>query len=108
MNIDTEIKARIDKTLELLKKVNNRTTMAYLDGVFSLKCDYEAIKDMENACKYADIVKDLIVSNKIKCNHTKSDDEHLGKCLLSCYDTKARSGDFESFCIALEIGRAHV
>lgn len=105
MNIDTEIKARIDKTLELLKKVNNRTTMAYLDGVFSLKCDYEAIKDMENACKYADIVKDLIVSNKIKCNHTKSDDEHLGKCLLSCYDTKARSGDFESFCIALEWNR---
>ena len=105
MNIDNEIKARIDKTLELLEKVNNRTTMAYLDGIFSLKCDYESLGELDNACKYADMVIESIVSNKIKHNDTKIDNEHLGKCLLSSYDTKARQGDFEAFCIALEWNR---
>lgn len=105
MNIDNEIKARIDKTLELLEKVNNKTTMAYLDGVFSLKSDYESLNDHDNACKYADIVIDLIVNNKIKHNDTKENNDHLGKCLLSSYDTKARNGDFRAFCIALEWNR---
>lgn len=105
MNINDEIKARIEKTLELLEKVNNRTTIAYLDGVFSLKCDYESIGDMENACKYADLIIDSITKNKIKHNDTKVDNEHLGKCLLSSYDTKARNGDFRAFCIALEWNR---
>ena len=105
MNINDEIKARIEKTLELLEKVNNRTTIAYLDGVFSLKCDYESIGDMENACKYADSIIDSITKNKIKHNDTKVDNEHLGKCLLSSYDTKARNGDFRAFCIALEWNR---
>lgn len=105
MNINDEIKARIEQTLNLLEKVNNRTTLAYLDGIFSLKCDYESIGDNENACKYADIVIESIVGNKIKHNDTKVDNEHLGKCLLSSYDTKARNGDFRSFCIALEWNR---
>ena len=105
MNINDEIKARIEKTLELLEKVNNKTTLAYLDGVFSLKCDYESLGDNENACKYADMVINLIVGNKIKHNDTKIDNEHLGKCLLSSYDTKARNGDFRAFCIALEWNR---
>ena len=105
MNINDEIKARIEKTLELLEKVNNKTTIAYLDGIFSLKCDYETLGDNENACKYADMVIDSVVSNKIKHNDTKIDNEHLGKCLLSSYDTKARNGDFRAFCIALEWNR---
>ena len=105
MNINDEIMARIEKTLEIINKLNDKLTLAYLDGIFSLKCDYESLGDMENACKYADMVKELVIGNKIKCNHTKSDDEHLGKCLLSCYDTKARNGDFRAFCIALEWNR---
>lgn len=105
MNINDEIKARIDKTLELLEKINNRTTIAYLDGIFSLKCDYESLGDNENACKYADMIIESVVGNKIKHNDTKIDNEHLSKCLLSSYDTKARNGDFESFCIALEWNR---
>lgn len=105
MNINDEIQARIDRTLELLEKVNNKTTVAYLDGIFSLKCDYESINDNDNACKYADMVIDSVVNNKIKHNDTKVDNEHLGKCLLSSYDTKARNGDFRAFCIALEWNR---
>ena len=45
MNINDEIKARIEQTLSLLEKVNNRTTIAYLDGIFSFKCDYETKDD---------------------------------------------------------------
>lgn len=103
MDINEQIKLRIDKTLELLNKVTNKTTIAYLDGLYTLKRDYESIKDYDNASKYSDIIIDLLTGNKIV--YSEKEKQTVSDILVSCYDTKARQGDFESFCIAMEWNR---
>lgn len=105
MNINDEILARIKSTEELINKVKDKTTMAYLTGVYSLKCDYEAVGDMDNAFKYASIVVDLLQQNKIEYRDNAETREKINKMWVTSYDTKARCGDFESFCIALEWNR---
>ena len=105
MNINDEIKLRIENTEELINKVKDKTTMAYLSGVYSLKCDYETIGDMENACKYASIVIDSLQGNKIVYRDNQETREKINNMWVTSYDTKARNGDFESFCIALEWNR---
>ena len=105
MNIDDEIKKRISDTEELLKKVKNKTTMAYLTGVYSLKCDYEAIGDFDNACRYADIVIDLLSHNKIDYPNNQETRKKINDMWVRSYDTKARQGNFEAFCIAMEWNR---
>lgn len=105
MNINDEILARIKSTEELLDKVKDKTTYAYLEGCYSLKCDYEAINDLDNACCYADIVIDLLQHNKVEYRDNQETREKINKMWVTSYDTKARNGDFESFCIALEWNR---
>ena len=105
MNINDEILARIKSTEELLDKVKDKTTYAYLEGCYSLKCDYEAINDLDNACRYADIVIDLLQHNKVEYRDNQETREKINKMWVTSYDTKARNGDFESFCIALEWNR---
>lgn len=105
MNIDEEIRARIQSTEELLNKVKDKTTLAYLEGCYSLKCDYESIKDLDKACFYADIVIDLLVHNKVEYPDNQEMRDKINKIWVTSYDTKARSGDFEAFCIALEWNR---
>lgn len=103
MNLDEQILKQINKTLELVNKITNKTTIVYLNGLFSLKCDYESIGDYTNACEYCDTIIDLLTHNKII--HTDEDKQHVSDVLVSCYDTKARQGDFEAFCIAMEWNR---
>ena len=105
MNIENEIKNRIENTENLLNQVKNKTTLAYLEGVYSLKCDYESIGDYDNACKYADIVIDLLSHNSINYPNNAEMREKINNIWVTSYDTKARQGDFESFCIALEWNR---
>lgn len=105
MNIDEEIRARIQSTEELLNKVKDKTTLAYLEGCYSLKCDYESIKDLDKACFYADIVIDLLVHNRVEYPDNQETRDKVNKMWVTSYDTKARSGDFEAFCIALEWNR---
>ena len=105
MNINDEILARIKSTEELLDKVKDKTTYAYLEGCYSLKCDYEAINDLDNACRYADIIIDLLQHNKVEYRDNQETREKINKMWVTSYDTKARNGDFESFCIALEWNR---
>ena len=105
VNINDEILARIKSTEELLDKVKDKTTYAYLEGCYSLKCDYEAINDLDNACRYADIVIDLLQHNKVEYRDNQETREKINKMWVTSYDTKARNGDFESFCIALEWNR---
>lgn len=103
MNIEEQTLNQINKTLELVNKVSNKTTIVYLKGLFSLKCDYENIKDFNKACYYSDVIIDLLKHNKITYN---DDDKQLvSDIFVSCYDTKARQGDFEAFCIAMEWNR---
>lgn len=105
MDINAQTLERIKQTEELINKVSNKTTMAYLSCVYSLKCDYESIGDMDNACKYADIVIDLLSHNKVEYKDTNDDREKINDMWVRSYDTKARNGDYESFCIALEWNR---
>ncbi len=105
MNIEEEIKNRIKNTEELIKQVKDKTTMAYLEGCYSLKCDYESIDELDKACYYADIVIDLLVHNKTVYHDNKETRDKINKLWVTSYDTKARNGDFEAFCIALEWNR---
>lgn len=105
MNIEEEIKNRIKNTEELIKQVKDKTTMAYLEGCYSLKCDYESINELDKACYYADIVIDLLVHNKTVYPDNKETRDKINKLWVTSYDTKARNGDFEAFCIALEWNR---
>lgn len=105
MNIEDEIHKRIRDTEELVKKVKDKTTFAYLTGVYSLKCDYESIGEIDKACSYADIIIDLLQGNKVVYKDTIENREKINNMWVTSYDTKARGGDFESFCIALEWNR---
>lgn len=105
MNINEEIIKRIDKTKELLSKLHNKNTMAYLQGLHSLKCDYEILEDYDNACYYAKEIIDLLSHNKIEHKDTKKDEEIVQNIWIHAYDTRARQGDYEAFCIAMEWNR---
>ena len=105
MNIEEEIRVRIKSTEELLEKVQDKTTFAYLTGCYSLKCDYESIGDLDKACFYADIVIDLLQHNKVEYKDNQEIRDKINKMWVTSYDTKARNGDFEAFCIALEWNR---
>ena len=105
MNIEEEIKCRIQDTEDLIGKVKDKTTLAYLEGCYSLKCDYESVKDNDKACFYADIVIDLLQRNKIVYKDNQETRDKINKMWVTSYDTKARNGDFEAFCIALEWNR---
>ena len=105
MNINYEIIKRVEKTKELLSKLHNKNTMAYLQGLNSLKCDYEILKDYDNACYYAKEIIDLLSHNKIEYKDTKKDEEIIRNIWVHAYDTRARQGDYEAFCIAMEWNR---
>lgn len=105
MNIENEIRERIKETKELIDKVKDKTTYAYLTGCYSLKCDYESIGELDNACYYADIIIDLLQHNKVEYKDNQETREKMNTMWVTSYDTKARNGDFESFCIALEWNR---
>lgn len=95
---------RINELLELLSQVKDKKSYAYLRGLNSLKTEYELGNDTENACKYADMIIDLLVNQ----GYTYAD-IYMGKVneiLVHAYDTKARNGDFRAYCIALEWNRA--
>ena len=105
MDINQEIKMRISKTEELLSQVKDKTTLAYLLGLHGVKSDYEAIGDLENAYKYATLIIDLLSAKKLVYSDTVENREKVNKIWVQAYDTRARQGDFESFCIAMEWNR---
>ena len=105
MDISQEVKMRISKAEELLSQVKDRTTLAYLLGLHGVKSDYEAIGDLENAYKYATLIIDLLSARKLVYSDTVENREKVNKIWVQAYDTRARQGDFESFCIAMEWNR---
>ena len=105
MDINSEIKDRIKKTEELLEKIQDKTTLAYLQGLHSVKADCETIGDLEKAYEYASIIIFLLGNNKIVYKDTIENKEKVNSMWVQAYDTRARQGHFESFCIALEWNR---
>lgn len=96
-----QIYKRIEKTKELLDQVIDKNTFVFVNAQSTLKDDYEVIGDIDSA---NEIAKDIIYKINNNLIETKNANEKrtLGDLLLKAYDTRARSGDFESFCIALE------
>lgn len=105
MDINEEIMNRIQKMETLVNEIKNKTTFAYLEALYSLKCDYETIEDFDNACRYADLIIDLLSHDKIVYNDNKETRKKINDMWVRSYDTKARQGDYEAFCIALEWNR---
>lgn len=105
MDINDGIKERIEKTKELLSKLQHKNTMAYLQGLHSIKCDYETLEEFDSACEYAKEIIDLLSHNKIQHKDTKKDEELIRDIWVHAYDTRARQGDYEAFCIAMEWNR---
>lgn len=104
-DIKTTVLNRIKKTQDLLGKLKSKNTLAYLQGLHSIKTDYESIEDFDNACKYAYIIIDLLKRNAIEYERNPENDELVNDIWVTAYDTRARQGDFESFCIAMEWNR---
>lgn len=92
---------RIKKTEALLEQVNDKNAYVYVMAENGLKEDYELIGDKENADRVA---RDIIykIGKKLVPYRNGGELTKLRKCLVHAYDTRARCGDFESFCIALE------
>lgn len=105
MDIKESVENRIEKTIELLNELKDKTTLVYLQGLHSIKVDYESISDFDKACKYATIIIDLLQRNVIKYDDTPENQAVVNDIWVTAYDTKARQGDFESFCIAMEWNR---
>lgn len=105
MDIKESIENRIEKTIELLNELKDKTTLVYLQGLHSIKVDYESISNFDKACKYATIIIDLLQRNVIKYDDTPENQAVVNDIWVTAYDTKARQGDFESFCIAMEWNR---
>lgn len=105
MDIKESVEKRIEKTIELLNELKDKTTLVYLQGLHSIKVDYESISNFDKACKYATIIIDLLRRNVIKYDDTPENQAVVNDIWVTAYDTKARQGDFESFCIAMEWNR---
>lgn len=105
MNINESVENRIEKTIELLDELKDKTTLTYLQGLHSIKVDCELIGDFDKAYKYATIIIDLLQRNIIKYDDTPKNQDLVNNIWVTAYDTKARQGDFESFCIAMEWNR---
>jgi hypothetical protein len=105
LNINDEIRLRIEKTEKLLEQLKDKSTLAYLQGLHALKTDCEIIGDLDKAYEYASSIIFLLGNNKIIYNNTIDNTEKVRDIWVRAYDTKARQGHFESFCIALEWNR---
>ncbi len=94
---------RILELKNLLSNVKNKDSFAYLQGLDSIRSEYELGKELDNACEYADKVIDLLVNKGIDYGERHAN--RVNEILVHAYDTKARNGDFRAFCIALEWNR---
>lgn len=105
MDTNNVILKRIKDMKELLSKIHNKNTLAYLNGLNSLKSDYETLEDYDNACLYARKIIDVLSHNQIVYNTTHDNNDLVNQIWVHAYDTLARQGDYEAFCIAMEWNR---
>lgn len=94
-----EVKARLKQWEELYLKVADRTTEPYLEMLNGMRMDYELVGDDEAVVPLCDEIIGLCATNET------IDENYRAQCMLAALDTKARKGDFRSYCMALEWNR---
>lgn len=99
-----QIYKRIEKTEELLNQVIDKNSFVFVAGLDSLKSDYENVEEKEKADSIAKEIIEKTQNNLVTVNGAK-EKRKLEEILVSAFDTRARCGDFESFCIAMEWNR---
>ena len=92
------ILTRLKEWKNLYNQIEDRTTMAYLNLLNSMRSDYEAV-GYQTKC--IDICKEIANF----CLATNLQDPSISDILLASYDSRARCGDFRAYCIALEWNR---
>ena len=92
------INNRITEYEALYEKVKDRTTLAYLDLLNAMRVEYEELGEEEKCMNVCNEIVKLILTNDFKR-------DNIDIILLATYDTRARLGDFRSYCIALEWNR---
>ena len=92
------ILTRLKEWENLYNQIEDRTTMAYLNLLNSMRSDYEAV-GYQTEC--IDICKEIANF----CLTTKLQDPSISDILLASYDSRARCGDFRAYCVALEWNR---
>lgn len=90
---------RLREWEELYVKVKDRTTRPYLEMLDAMRMDYELVKDTQACPALCDEIINLCATNET------IDETYRAQCMLAALDTKARMGDFRSYCMALEWNR---
>ena len=91
------INGRIEDTEALIGKVKDKSTYEFLLVLIGIIYDYEQVSKFVLADNVAKEALDILFSGKLNLG-TKD----MNTYVLSCYDTRARCGDFESFLLAME------
>lgn len=94
-----EALSRLREWEELYVKVKDRTTQPYLEMLNGMRMDYELVGDTEACPPLCDEIINLCATNEI------IDENYRAQSMLAALDTKARMGDFRSYCMALEWNR---
>lgn len=97
---NTSILERVVVWEDMYEKILDRTTLAYLQLLNSMRLDYEALgEEYKNKCM------NVCLEIENFCVKTNINDNMIGEIALATYDTRARLGDFRAYCIALEWNR---
>lgn len=94
---------RIRELKDLLSQIKNKESFAYLQGLNSLKNEYELGGDLDSASEVAgEIIHNLV---DLGYEYNEQHRNKVNEILVHAYDTRARNGDFRAYCIALEWNR---
>ena len=92
------INSRILECEKLYNSISDRTTVAYLDLLNTMRFEYEELGETEKCLEISSEIVHLILTQDFKR-------DNIDLILLATYDTRARLGDFRAYCIALEWNR---
>lgn len=98
MNNKNRTLKNIEELENLYSQVKDRSIAPYLDLLDLMRINYEHANQEENAIKICKEIESFVLNSKLGYNKEQ-------EYLLASYDTRARCGDFRSYCIALEWNR---
>ena len=89
---------RILEYEKLYDSIKDRTTLAYLDLLNTMRFEYEELGENDKCLNICSEIIKLILTQDFER-------DNIDLILLATYDTRARLGDFRAYCIALEWNR---